>query len=91
MGPVSVVVDTRGRSGRNTISKTGIAILFIIVMSVLCVAVHEAKAYRRFRWPRRLAPGEAEFLVVGSSFCSVAIGCYRSRPEAIPNTRRSVM
>ena len=42
MGPVSVVVDTRGRSGRNTISKTGIAILFIIVMSVLCVAVHEA-------------------------------------------------
>ena len=30
------------RSGRNTISKTGIAILFIIVISALCVAVYEA-------------------------------------------------
>jgi hypothetical protein len=30
------------RSGRNTISKTSIAILFIIVISALCVAVHEA-------------------------------------------------
>jgi hypothetical protein len=29
-------------SGRNTISKTGIAILFIIVISALCVAVYEA-------------------------------------------------
>jgi hypothetical protein len=38
MEPVSVVVDTR-QWGRNTISNTGIAILFIIVISVLCVAV----------------------------------------------------
>src|SRR5260370_28827687 len=29
-------------SGRNTISKTSIAILFIIVISALCVAVHAA-------------------------------------------------
>jgi hypothetical protein len=28
--------------GKNTISKTGIAILFIIVISALCVAVYEA-------------------------------------------------
>jgi phosphatidylglycerophosphate synthase len=28
--------------GKNTISKTGIAILFVIVISALCVAVYEA-------------------------------------------------
>jgi hypothetical protein len=30
------------RSGRNTISKTSIAILFITVISALCVAIHAA-------------------------------------------------
>jgi hypothetical protein len=30
------------RSGRSTISKTSIAILLVIVISALCVAVHEA-------------------------------------------------
>jgi hypothetical protein len=44
--PMSYITPPRSpwwsRSGRNTISKTGIAILFIIVISALCVAVYEA-------------------------------------------------